>query len=246
MQKSHLISNNPPSEIELISDTTAELGRWLQEHPVIQNERDAKEGKLLVDRASNGIKDLEAERRKKVDPLNAEVKAINTQYAQPRERLTGIKDILLQRLTDFAREEQRKREEEAQAKRRALEEAEARARAAEEATRTAAQDAAVGVTTDILNAGNREREAMLEYDRALRVSARAERDTQVKLSGGYKRALSFRSKETLTVINGLVAIDEMGISEALTEAILKEARAYRKRTGHLPVGVVSTTEEVLS
>jgi hypothetical protein len=43
--------NNPPSPIEIATGTTAELSRWMADHPAIQSEDHARAGKVFVDRA---------------------------------------------------------------------------------------------------------------------------------------------------------------------------------------------------
>ena len=51
--------NSPPDSTEFARETMAALGDWLKENPVIQTEEEAKAGKLLVDRASACVKDME-------------------------------------------------------------------------------------------------------------------------------------------------------------------------------------------
>lgn len=238
--------NNPPSVLEFCAETTAELGLWLEDHPVIETEDEARAGKLLVDRATSTMADAEHERDKLVRPLNEQVKEINSRFRQPRDTLRQICDILKERLQAFIKAETQKREAEAEAKRREVEEAERRARDAEERERASLDEARMGV----VNAGQAEARiaadvAFSAFERAEREAARAEKETHVKIGGGFKKALSTRTKEVLVLNNWQRAIDEMGLSDALIEAILKEARAYRKGHGYLPSGVTATTEEVL-
>jgi hypothetical protein len=69
--------NNPPSPIEIATGTTAELSRWMGDHPAIQNEDHARAGKVLIERAKSSLDEMEAERDGLVRPLNEQVKAIN-------------------------------------------------------------------------------------------------------------------------------------------------------------------------
>jgi hypothetical protein len=238
--------NNPPSILEFCAETTADLGRWLEEHPVIQTEDDAREAKLLIDRAVSTIADAEAERDKQVRPLNEQVKAINERYKTPRETLRRVADLLKERIAAFIKAEKERREQEAENRRREAEEAEARARLAEEREREAKEAASVGEVVDVGRAVAEADDAFRGYESSVREAARAEREAErVKVGGGYRRAISLRTKEVLVLHNWQKAIDEMGLSEALIESILKEARAFRKATGHLPEGVTATTEEII-
>lgn len=74
----HEIGHNlPPGMIDTAGEVTASLGKWLEDHPVIEGEDDAREAKVLVDRTKLCVKDLEAEREGKVKPLNLQVAKIN-------------------------------------------------------------------------------------------------------------------------------------------------------------------------
>lgn len=241
-----MASNNPPSALEFCNETADELAKWLDDHPVIETEEDARAGKLLVDRAASTIADAEAERDKLVRPLNEQVKTINDTFRRPRDTLRQVCDLLKEKLQAYIKVEREKREAEAEAKRQAAEEAEARAREAEAREQLAKDDASAGVIeAGVAHATIAADQAFAEYERAQREAARAEKETHVKIGGGFKRALSARSKEVLVLHNWQRAIDEMGLSEALIEAILKEARAFRKSYGVLPHGVTATTEEVI-
>ena len=237
--------NQAPSILEFCAETTADLGKWLEDHPVIQTEDDARAAKLLIDRATSTIADAEAERDKQVRPLNEQVKAINERYKTPRETLRRVADLLKERIAAFIKAEKERREQEAEDKRQLAEAAEARARESERIEREAREDANSGAVVDVATATLTSDRDFAEYQSASREAARAEKDTHVKIGGGYRKALSLRTKEVLVLHNWQKAIDEMGLSEALIESILKEARAFRKANGHLPEGVIATTEEVL-
>lgn len=237
--------NNPPSILEFCGETTAELGKWLEDHPVIQTEDDARTAKLLIDRATSTIADAEAERDKQVRPLNEQVKAINERYKTPRNSLQAASNILRDRLRVYIKTEEERREAEAAERQRIADELDLKARQAIEVAEQAKAEAADGVVVDVVAAQSAAHGAIAALQKSERELARAEKDTRVKIGGGYRKALALRTKEVLVLHNWHKAIDEMGLSEALIESILKEARAFRKATGHLPEGVTATTEEVL-
>lgn len=243
MQDRHGIGGNQPQMTETAREVAEQVNDWLREHPVISDEGMAREAKPLEDRLRLALADLDAERRGKVDPLNAEVTKINDSYRQPRGILEKIREELKSRLTRFALELRRKREAEAEAARKAAEEAERKAREAEAAEAEAVLEAEMGVETDILTASDEADAAFAEYAKANRIAQRAERDTNVKIGGGFGRALSIRSKEILTVTNWQSAIMLMGATEDIKEAICKSARAWRKLNGRLPAGVEAQIEE---
>lgn len=237
------IGHNNPDMTETVGDVSRELSAWLGQHPVIENEDDAREGKKLSDRARLGLQDLEAERIGKVKPLNDKVAEINSGYRLPRETLRSILDELQFRLTDFIAREEAKRIKEAEEKRRIAEEAEAAARAAEieeqkliDAARVGELDLDVGQKIEETN------KAFKDFKKAEREAVRAERDSRVKIGGGFGRAMSLRTQEILTVIDVQAAVKDIGATPAIIEAVISSAKAYRKMRGTLPSGVSSRTE----
>ena len=239
--------NSPPSNIDFSRETVAALDEFLKNHPVIESPEDAKEGKLLADRAANSLKDMEAERDGLVRPLNEQVAEINATFRQPKQTLEKVANILKGRLTVFIQTEKRRRETEAEAKRKAAEEAERIAREAEEREREAKEDAAAGVIeAPVVEAAVSADLAFSEFKRAEREANRAERDAEkTKIAGGFNKALALRTKEILTVSDWQAAIEEMGCTDRIKEAILTDARSYRKEFNELPAGIAISTEEVL-
>lgn len=235
--------NGPPSQIELIQGTLSALADFLQDHPVIQTEEDAGAAKVIKDRASLAIKDLEDERDGLVRPLNTKVKAINDRYREVRDPLTKVLGELNARIDIFFNAERRRRQALAEAAQRVAAEKALLARQAEEAERAAKEEASQGVCdVDVGGAITQADSAFLDYEKAERAAERAERETHVKIGGGFGRALSQRTHEVLTITDVHAAIDDMGITEPLREAILTAARAYRKAIGELPDGITSTQE----
>jgi hypothetical protein len=185
---------------------------------------------------------LETERRGKVDPLNAHVKSINAEYKKPRELIEKQTEQVSARLTDYAREEERKRAEEAERARLAAEEAERIAREAEAREREVKENAAVGEAVNVTAAIVEADQAFSDFQKADREAARAAREVPVRLGDGFGRTVSMRTKETLQVDDWQAAINVLGLTEHIREAILTSARAYRKLKGELPAGVTSQTE----
>lgn len=237
--------NNPPTATKFAGETQDELRKWLVDHPVVENAEHAKAGKLLVDRASDSLKEMEAERAGRVRPLNGQVKTINDQYRQPREQLQTALDVLLKRLDDYATAEEKKRLQAAAKARKKAEAAIEAAQAAARAQEVVAQESAVGVTTDVVEAAEATKDAEREASRLIREAQRAERDTNVRITGGFRRALTRRTTEILEVVDAHEALDELGLTDHIREAILTSARAYRKQFGELPSGVEAQTEKSL-
>ncbi len=235
--------NNPPDMTVIATDTMHDISAWAAENPVIQTEESAKEAKLFIDRGKLAIQDLEDERDGKVRPLNEQVKEINFRYKSPKEALQRTIFEVSSRLSTFLREEERKRIAILAEARRIAEEAERRAREAE-----AAEQAAIGSVNsgelgiDIAAHVVASNDAIREAQVAARQAARAERETHVKVAGGFSKAISLREKETLIVANAMEAIRCLGATEDIKEAIIKSARLYRKLNGKLPEGITVEIE----
>lgn len=245
--------NQPPGPIEYARDTMAALSAWMAEHPAIQNEDDAREAKKLLDQAKSCAGDIEAERDKLVRPLNEQIDEINGRYKAVHNKDSkkpGILDKVVSELKDrlgvFIRAEEDRRAAEAETKRKAAEEAERLAREAEAKEREAIENAKAGelgvdVTQVVIEADSR----FAEFKKADREAARAERNADVRIGGGWGRAASLRTKETLILDDPIQAIRAIGVNEGIRDAILTAARAYRKIHNKLPNGVSAVTERQL-
>lgn len=251
-------ANRPPGALELAKPTFDELGQLLNDFPVITNEDEARKAKLIADRVYLALKGVEEERDSKVRPLNEQVSAINAEYHRwfsTNDRKPGIWGTLLKelkgRLTSYARAEERKRWEAAEAAVKAAEEAAREAKEAEGRERAAAEEAAQGICDTNFAAAHTEAvERFLDYERADRISQRALQNTKVRIGGGFGRVSTLRDKEVLTVTDWKAAIEEIcGDQEepppSIVSAILIEARAYRKVTHRLPAGIHSEMERKL-
>ena len=242
--------NRPPGAIQLAGETMTALGLWLKDNPVISNETECREAKVIRDRVELALKGIEEERDGKVRPLNEEVATINCEYhayhntnAMKPGRFDTLLSELKVRINAFFRAEEDRRHAAAEAARRIAAEAEARARQAEEREREAAADAASGICgVDIAEAVIDADAAFATFKKADRIAAEAERDTRVRIGGGFGRTMTLRTKEVLTVADWQAAIGEMGATETIKEAIITSARAYRKMFNELPAGITATQE----
>lgn len=233
--------------IERARSTTADLSLWMRDNPVIQTPTQATEAKRLIDLAKIAFDEMEAERVKLVDPLNKQVKEINARYKplhNTDSKSPGTLDkIVIEAkargtayLTALERERMRLAEEAAQV----AAEAEKRAREAEDREREARENASLGEAgIDMAEITAQADAAFAEFERSSRFAARAERDTKVKLTGGIGNNMGLRQHETLTVTDWKAAIEDIGMTPEIEEAILKGARAYRSENHELPSGVTS-------
>jgi hypothetical protein len=238
--------NNPPSPFDIATGTTAELSRWMADHPAIQAEDDARAGKVFVDRAKASLDEMEAERDGLVRPLNEQVKAINDRYRPARNSLEKLADELKKRLSAYARALEIERVRKAEEARKAAEEAERAAREAEQREKEAIADADEGVCDVDLGAATQDADAAFAaFRKADQAAARAERDSHIRIAGGFGKAMGLRDRETLTVTDWQAAITELGLTDIIRDAILTSARAYRKSFRELPEGVVATYDRSL-
>lgn len=236
--------NNPPGMIETIEGVTKDLNDWLKDHPVIDDIEKAKEAKVLIDRTKLGLKDFDDERDARVRPLNEQVKAIRDEYREPEALVKRVLAVVQTRLGDFLRAEELRKIAEAEEAQRRLEEAERAAREAERIEQERLKDAEAGeLDIDVSELTRQADSAFADFKLAQRQAAIAERETKVKVTGGFSRAIGLKTKETLIVVDIRKAIDTLGATDDINEAVIKAARAYRKLKGVLPPGVASDTEK---
>lgn len=232
--------NQPPHAIDYAREAMADLNRFLSDNPVIQTIEQAKEGALFVERTRKTIADMEDVRKKDVAPLNEKVKAINEVYRAVRDPLDGVLAELKRRLTDFTARLEAIRIREAEEARLEAQRLEMEARRAEEAEREAKDSATFGEVTDVAAAIVEADQKYTAFAQADRAASIAERDTHVRLPsqlGG--KALSMRTAETLILNDPIAAINAIGVTENIRDAILSAARSYRKLMGELPPGISS-------
>lgn len=248
--------NNPPGPIQYAAETMDALSDWMKDHPVIQTEDEAREAKLLIDRAKISLGEMEDERDAKVRPLNEQVSQINRKYKELHnidKKKPGTFDKIFAelelRVEAFMLAEEAKRIEAANEARRKLEEAEQLAREAEAKEQEALQNAAVGeLGVDVAEVTKQADVAYAGFERQSRFAARAERDTTVRIGGGFKSALTLRTTEVLSIKSvdaAILILRAVGVTPKIEEAMLTSSRDYKKMSGKLPDGVTVTEERGL-
>jgi hypothetical protein len=238
-----MLSNNPPDMAVTAVETMTAISDWLKERPTIDTEEAARAAKVMIDRGKLCIKDLEDERTKKVKPLNEQVKEVNDHYRSPRDNLQKVVDEISRRVGAFLREEERKRQEIAEAARKEREAACQRAADAAKAIEAAQDDADQGVLgADIGTATVDAEAAQIELERAFRREVLAERDAKVRLGGGFMRALGLRTITRLEVVEPYHALEVMGLTADIEEAIIKSAREFHRQHRQWPAGIRAIEE----
>lgn len=245
-------NNHPPSPVEYAKSVIDDINVFLTDHPTIQSEDDARAAKPHLDRAKAAFEDIERERDGLVRPLNEKVAGINSEYKgfhNTDAKKPGAFDRILielkARVSAFLiREEERKRREAEEAQRK-LEEAERIAREAEAKEQEALSNAKQGEIVDIASVTQDADTAFAEFEKQSRFTARAERDTKVKVGGGFGRAASLRDTETLHLEHYGRALKAIGPHPKIEEGILAAAREYRRTHDELPDGVTATYERKL-
>lgn len=244
--------NNPPGPIDHAQTVIDDINAWLADHPVVETDDHAREAKPFLDRAKNALEEMESERDSKVRPLNETVDAINLKYKTLHNtdkkkpgRHDKIVNELKARVAAFLAAEEDRREREAEIARQAQAEAERIAREAEAKEAEALANAKAGEVVDVAEVTKQADEAFQEYELQSRFAARAERDTKVKIGGGFENAVSLRTVETLHLDSYSLALKAIGPHDKVAAAILSAAREYRKEHGALPPGVRATHERQL-
>lgn len=246
-------TNNPPSPIEFARETIDGLSKWLSENPVIQTEEQAREAKVWADRAKNALRDVEGERVTLTAPLNERLNGINDTYKtlhNTDKRKPGTFDrvisLLRARIEAYLAEQEAIRQRAAAEAARLAADAERIAREAESREREAIENATMGEAgIDLAGVTQSADTAFAEYEKAAHKADIAERDQNVRIGGGFQRALAMRTKEVLTVEDPVAAITAMWPAEKINEAILSCARAFRNEIGELPPGVTARYERGL-
>jgi len=235
--------NLPPGAIDFAQEASAALSDWMKDRPVIETESDARAAKLLLDRAKSSLDSMDAERDAQVRPLNEQVKAINDRYRSPRTLLEKVRNALVDRLTGYARRLEAERQRAAEEARKAAEAAAQAAREAEEHEREAREEAEAGVCdVDVGAVTERADAAFQDFQRADWAAQRAERDAKVRIGGGFGKVSTLRTVETLIITDIHAAIEDLGVTPAIADAVLSAARAYRRENSELPNGISRETE----
>jgi hypothetical protein len=241
--REHIGANLPPAAIDFAKESTAALSDWMKDRPVIESDDDARAAKLLLDRAKSSLESMETERDAQVRPLNEQVKSINDRYRSPRTLLEKVRNTLVDRLTTYAKRLEAERLRKAEEARRAAEAAAQAALEAQQREQEAREDAEQGVCdVDIGEVAAETDQAVAALGKAARAVERAERDTKVRIGGGFGKVATLRTASILIITNIHAAIEDVGVTEDIADAVLKAARAYRKENGELPNGISRETE----
>jgi hypothetical protein len=236
--------NNPPDMAVTAEEVANDLNAFLGEHPVIENEDDARAAKLLMDRGRLCIADLEDERAKKVKPHRETIDGINGHYKRPKTILESVLSGLRDRVTAYIRKEEAKRIEAAREAARIAEDAQRKldaARLLEQEALGASDSGELGV--DLKAAVVATDSANRDAAKAAREATRASKQTHIKLGGGIGKAAALREKETYTVVDAVAALHDMGTDDDIDAAIIKKARSYYRLHKKVPEGVTRTTED---
>lgn len=236
-----VIGHNSARPAELTASIYAELRTFTTEHPVLQNEDEARAAAQLARRAKNTLDDLESDRKKKVAPLNEKVRETNAEYAEAAVPVQTALVLLKGRMTGWAKAEEERRQQEASLALLAATIAEEKARQAITDAAEAEANAGFGEAVDVVAAKQNAVAAFNDAKRANRDLQRAERDAEhVRMAPGLgAKAMSLRSHEELTVSDPAAAIAAIGLTEGIAAAIIIEARKYRKERKALPPGISS-------
>ena len=249
-------ANNPPGPIEFARETMDEINKWMALHPVVLTEQDARDAKLLVDRAKTALEAVEAERDSKVRPLNDTVSAINAEYKSyhnPDGKKSGkwgsfdrIANELKDRFSTYLKSEEDKRIAAVREAERIAQAALDAAREAERKEREAIENARVGeLGVNVAEVTKEADTAFKAFEQAARVADIAHVDTRFKVGGGYLKPVGLRTAKTLVVTDLKEAITEIGLTGKINEAVLSSARDYRKLYNRLPAGINEVEERVL-
>ena len=234
--------NQPPGPLDYAKEAMRELSAWLVENPVIEA-GGVKPGGAWVERARGALAEMEAERTTKVGPLNAELAKINSAYRIVREPLEKVLKELRRRLSDYANAIEAARI--AEANRLAADRAEAERIAREAEAREADAKAAVdvGACEDVGDAIIEADAAFKDFAKADRAAAIAAKNVPVRIGSAMgNRALSMRTVEVFTITDVHAAIEAMGVTPDIEQAVIKCARAFYKAHNDVPPGINLTHE----
>lgn len=249
-----VLSNNPPSAIDFAREVISTLNDWMTTCcPAITSEDDARQAKLLLDRAAEALRDVEDDRIGLVSPLVRQTQGINEKYKSLHNTdktkpgsFDRVVNELKARLERYIFEQEQERQRIAEEAARRMIEAENRAREMEAQEQEILANAAVGeVGGDVQSATEQADQAFAEFEKAARAAKLAEREANVKIGGGFRRVVKLGVTEVLVIDDVIAAVMEIWPSEKLHDAILSCARVFRKSYHRLPEGIRATQERTL-
>lgn len=237
-------THNLPPVVELARETWDNFNRFLNAHPVVQDEAEAAEGAKWRDRAKAILADLEAARVAKSRPLHEQWKAAIAEFKPAEESVEKLLVELNKRLTKFALVEEAKRHKIAEEAAKAKAEAERIAREAEAKEREAIDDASQGVVdADVGTATQTADVAFEAFQDAATTAREAEKATTVRIDSGFgTRAATLRTNIVPIVVDAQKALAALGLTDDIREAILKGARLHKRLRGSWPDGIDEIVE----
>jgi hypothetical protein len=239
-------NNQPPGPIDDARVVYQTLAAFLKDAPVVENEQQALAANEKLAAGRSMVKSLETARDDEAKPLYTAWQDARAKYAPALDSLSKLVGEVSERLKAFMIAEDDRRKREIDEARKVAAEAEKLAREAEAAEVEARENASLGELVDIGEAIEKADEAFDDFKHASRVAKIAEKDATVKFRSRFgAKATTLRSKEVLTLDDAAAAIVEIGVTEKIKEAILSEARAFRKANDRLPAGVSAAKERVL-
>lgn len=232
--------NAPPEGIDHAKDALTELSQWLRDHPVIQQQDEAKAGAALKERTLLALNEARAERETKTRPFRDRLNAIFAAYELVKDKgtLERAYGELRKRLTAYADAVEAARIAEAERLRLEAEAKEKAAREAEAAEQEAIANAEVGEITDVGAAIAEADQAFADYRRADKSAAIAARNVPLRFGsviGG--KSVTMRTVEVLEIEDLARAVAVLGATEKIADAVLSSARDFRKEFGELPAGI---------
>jgi hypothetical protein len=239
--------NAPPQDeapaIAAATEQAALLKTFIADSPVIQTAQEAQAAATWIESTRKTLAAMEDERKPIVEPHVAEQKRINGAYRIVREPLETMLDLLRARWNKWDAAERMKREAAAAAARREAEEAAERAKQAVLAAEDAIAGAEVGELADVGTAVVDAKAAVREANQLGRAAGRAERETAVRVAstlGG--RAQTSRAFKVFAVIDIHAAINAMGPTPKILEAVISSARDFYAAHDEPPAGISLTKE----
>lgn len=240
--------NNPPPNDALVDarDTYKVVATWLRNNPAVTNESDAHAANEILGIAKSSLTILESARESECTPLRKIWEEARAKWATPIDSISKLHIEVSGRLQPYMLAEEDKRKAKAAEARRAAEALEAAAREAERIETEARDNASVGEFVDVVQASNDADQAFGEFKHAERIATIAEKGSTVKLRSRFAtKATTLRTKRTLVIADVEKALTAVGITEGITEAILTEARKFKRDFGKWPDGVIEETERGL-
>jgi hypothetical protein len=239
--------NGPPNDaIDGARDSCRLIKTWLRNNPAVVNESDAYAANEVLVIAENTLAALKGARDAECTPLRKIWEEARARWATPIESVDGLKTEVTGRLQPYMLAEEDRRKAEAAEARRIAAEAEAAAREAERMEAEARQNASLGEFVDVVQASEDADQAFGDYRHAHRAAVIAEKSVPVRLKSRFDtKATKLRTKRTLVVDDVPKALDAIGITDRIMEAILMEARQFKKDFGTLPDGISEVEERGL-